>query len=351
MRYGWLLCLGSLLAGGCFGHPMQVQTDSRISIATPLNTHVQTDTPPTRDVGPLAAVTVAGASNCRAAKVYVIDVDGVLVNTNLVGPYSQGENPLSLFREKLDAAAADPQLGGVVLRINSPGGGAAVSDMMLHELERFKARTGVPIVAIFMEVAAGGAYYLALGADAIYAQPSTITGGIGVILNLFNLQDTMGQVNVLGQPIKAGENIDMGTSTRTLTPEVRDWLQGMANEFHERFKRVVTARRPQVPANDPTIFDGRVFTAEQARARGLIDQVGYLDDAIAAVQARSGCAVRVVMLRRGNEQAHTPYSITANDPGTFKLMPMDVPGLDRSRLPTFLYIWLPEPSLDRNTGR
>ena len=199
-------------------------------------------------------------------------------------PYSMGENPVDLLREKLDAVAADRQICAVVMRINSPGGGVTASDVMFHELHAFRQRTGKPVVAYLLELSTGGAYYLATAADTIYAHPTTITGGVGVILNLYNLQDTMAQINIYSQPIKAGEMIDMGTSTRELTPEARQLLQQMADEFHQRFQRAVVARRPGVKADEPTNFDGRVFSATQAAERGLVDRVGYLEEAIREAQ-------------------------------------------------------------------
>lgn len=138
-----------------------------------------------------------------------------------------------------------PTVCGVLVRINSPGGEAAATDLMWHELQTFRTTTGMPVVAYLVDVATGGGYFLATAADMIYAHPATVTGGIRVILNLYNLQDTMAQLNVLGQPIKAGKNIDMGTSARASTPEVKQWFQGMADELHQRFKQVVVKSRPQ----------------------------------------------------------------------------------------------------------
>src|SRR6185436_12182404 len=101
---------------------------------------------------------------------------------------------------------------------------------------------------------------------------------IGVILNLYNLQDTMAQFNVVGTPIKAGKNIDIGTPIAALDADRRKLLQTMADEFHERFKSVVLQCRPEVDAAKATTFDGRVFTAQQAKDLNLVDCIGYLDD-------------------------------------------------------------------------
>jgi protease-4 len=169
-----LVCVVGLLAvAGCRHGGMTVNTNARLTMTKPLEGRMATDMAPRRDTGPLREMTVANRAEADACvKIAILDVDGVLVNSNQVGPYSEGENPLALFREKLDCAAADPAIRGVVVRINSPGGGVAVCDTMHHELLQFKLRKGVPVVAYVMEVGTGGGYYLATAADTIYAQPT-----------------------------------------------------------------------------------------------------------------------------------------------------------------------------------
>lgn len=284
-------------------------------------------------------------------KIALIDVDGLLLNMDMTGFYSMGENPVSLFREKLDRIARDPCVRAVVIRINSPGGGVTASDIMADDLVRFKAKTGLPVVACLMDIAAGGAYYLACGADVIVAHPTTISGGIGVILNQYNLQDLMAQFNVIGLPIKSGEFIDMGSVARPPTEEGRALLQQMADEFHARFKEAVAAKRPLTAVHAAMVFDGRVFSGRQATQYGLVDTVGYLDDAIQIAQETGGApGARVVMFHRSNDPVRSPYSITPNVPIQSALFPLSIPGLDRSRLPTFLYLWQPDPTLEKWGG-
>jgi len=273
------------------------------------------------------------------------------VNTNITGPYATGDNPVDVFREKLDAAAADPCVCAVVVRINSPGGAAAATDMMWQELQQFRAHTRRPVVACLMDLGTGGAYYLATASDLIVAHPLTITGGIGVVINLYNLRDLMSTFNVIPQPIKSGANIDMGSANAALTPAARTLLQTMADEFHRRFKDVVRQQRPGLAA-DETVFDGRVFTAREALGVGLIDRVGYLEEAITAARELAGCPnAGAVVLHRCNDPARTAYATTPNVPLQATLVPVSVPGIDRSRLPTFWYVWQPDPTLERLTGR
>lgn len=352
LRAAYLLSAVGLLvlAGGCL-HPAKVCTDSRISLTGPVTANVSADLRP-NDAGPVRPMIVQQGAGCSRSRVALVDVDGLLVNANLTGPYSASENPVALLCERLDAVAADPSVCAVVVRINTPGGGVAASDLMRQQLLAFRGRTGLPVVACLMDLATGGGYYLATAADLIYAQPTTITGGIGVIFNLYNLQDAMAQVNVAAQPIKSGQYIDMGTSLHLMTPEAQDWLQAMADEFHLRFRQAVLDRRPAVRGDDPTNFDGRVFTAGQALSRGLVDQVGYLDDAIRAAAAQAGRdRIEVVMFHRHNDPARSPFAITANTPGMTGVIPLSIPGMERSKLPTFLYLWQVDPTLERRSGQ
>jgi protease-4 len=281
-----------------------------------------------------------------------VDVDGLLLNFHLSGPYSAGENPVDVFREKLDAAAADPDVCAVVVRVNSPGGGAAASDMMWRELSAFREKTHRPVVACLMDLGTSGAYYLATAADRIVAHPLTVTGGVGVVLNLYNLRDFMSTFNVVYQGIKAGPNADVGSMTNELSPEAKDLLQGIANEFYDRFKAVVRQRRPRVNLSGDAALDGRVLTARQALERGLIDRVGYLEDALAEARGLAGQAeARVVLFHRRSDPAWSPYATTPNMPLQASFLPYSLPGADRSRLPLFLYLWQPDPTLDRMSGK
>ncbi len=338
-RAGVLLVIA--VAAGCRG-PLQAVTQSRVTMFSS----------PVEDRGPLVEKDVVPDEGEPYQKIAIVDVDGLLVNSGLIGLGSVGENPVALFREKLDAVASDRCYRAVVLRINSPGGGVTASDIMRHDLLAFRERTGVPVVACLMDLATGGAYYLATAADHIMAHPTTVTGGMGVILNLYNLKDTMAYFNVEAVPIKSGRFTDLGSPVEPMPEEGRAILQQVADEFHARFRQVVRQSRPQHDASRQEDFDGRVFTASQALERRLIDSIGYLDDALATARelGRSPSA-RAVLLRRAHEPARSPYATTPNAPVQGGLFPMSIPGLDRSQLPTFLYLWQPEPTFERRAAR
>lgn len=350
-RWGLVLSLSVM---GCH-HVIHIATDSVVRTEAPIATQskVISETPPVSDSGPVVEMAVNGPCTGKEAKIAVVDVDGLLLNMDMTGMYSLGENPVSLFREKLDAIAADPSVAAVVVRINSPGGGATATDIMWRDLQAFRANTHRPVIACLMDVGAGGAYYLATASDAIIAHPTSITGGIGVILNRYNLSGAIGYFSMQALLIKSGKHIDLGNEVVTEpSPERRQLLQQIADELHQRFRQVVTQARPSINTADSELFDGRIFTAQQALQHHLIDRIGYLDDAIAAARdlAHTGPA-RVVLYHRCNDRAHTAYAVTPNVPLQNTVVPVNVPGLDRSRLPTFLYMWQPDPTLEKLSGR
>lgn len=347
-RAGPFLCLVCLAAVGCHA-PLVFHTESGVSLRTPA--HVHMELAPQSDHDALVECPVPAGAECKAgAKVAVIEVEGVLVNSNCVGPYSVGENPVDLFKEKLDAAAADPAVRALVLRVNSPGGAASASDLLLSEVRQFRARSGKPVVAFLMDVGAGGAYFVATGSNEIMALPSSLVGGIGVVFNLYHGQLAMEQVNFFDQSIRAGPKIDMGSPVRKLTAEEKQLFDDMAKEYQDRFKAGVLAARPHVAA-DADLFDGRIMTADQAAHKGLIDEVGYLPDAVAAA-CRLACipAAQTVIYRRPSDVARSVYATTANRPIQNNFAPWSVPGPDRARLPLFLYMWEPDPAVVRTTG-
>jgi protease-4 len=340
-----LLCLAVVGLVGCGGGP---HVRAEVNATGNVTTHLP---PVANQTSVLPMAVPGGHGDAEGQKIAIIDVDGLLVNADFVGMGSMGENPVSLFRERLDAAAADPCVRAVVVRINTPGGGVTASDIMWHDLEAFKRRTGLPVVACLLDVGAGGGYYLATAADQIIAHPTSITGAVGVILNVYNMQDAMAQFNICGIPVKAGQHIDLGTPIAPMEEDKRALLQSMADQFHKRFREIVINSRPQVDPRLESNFDGRVFTAQQALDRHLIDGVGYLDDAIESARRMGGapCA-QVVLYHRCEDRPRTQYAITPNIPLQSSIMPVSMPGFDRSRLPGFLYLWQPDPTMEKLVG-
>ncbi len=354
IMFSFLIHFGGL---GCQGRylPIHIETENKVRLDGPLEGQFTASLASTQSSASLQEQRIEspgwqnGSAAAAETKIGVVDVDGLLLNTNLVGLYSSGENPVALFREKLDHFERDPSVGAVVVRLNSPGGSVAATELMAHDLEQFRERSNKPVIVSIQDIGCGGGYFLAAHADYILAQPGSLIGGVGVILNLYNLQDMMAQFNILTQPIKAGALIDMGTASHALTPEARELLQAMADRYHLRFKQHVIMRR-RLTTQAEAWLDGRVVDADQAQRTGWIDQIGFMEDALLkARELAKAPEAAAVMLRRPGDAARTPHAVTPNAP--IALMPLNLPGMDRSKLPTFMYAWAPDPSLDRVQGK
>ena len=303
---------------------------------------------PTTTGGPVEETVVRESCRrfCRD-KVAVIDVEGMILNARTSGVlFGGGDNPVALFRERLDAAADDPRVKAVVVRINSPGGAVTASDIMYRDLCNFRKHTGKPVVACMMDVAASGGYYLAMGCDRVYAHPSTVTGSIGVIMSLYNASGLFGMLGVRSDPIKSGPNKDLGNPGREMTPEERAILQGMVDGFYGQFVAVVAEGRHMPEDRVRALADGRVFTGTEAHKLGLVDEVGYLEDALqAAMDLACLKDAAVVAYDRGEGYRGSIYAASPKVPSQINVK-LDLPGLSGPLAGSgFLYLW--EPGLRR----
>jgi protease-4 len=129
-------------------------------------------------------------------------------------------------------------------------------------------------------------------------------------------------------------------------------LQGIADEFHTRFCGIIRQHRPHADPANAEIWDGRVFSASQSLQRGLVDQIGYLEDALAGAREMAKVPhAAAVLLHRCGDAARTPFATTPNVPLHPNLFPISLPGVDRTKLPTFLFMWQPDPTLERLSGK
>jgi len=296
---------------------------------------------PTHVGGPLSQTVIADSKSCICCwKVALIDVDGMIMNAKGSALFGSGENPVSLFRERLDEAACDPRVKAVVLRINSPGGAVTASDIMYQELLQFRQHTHKPVVACMMDVAASGAYYLSMACDVIYAHPTTVTGSIGVIMSLYNATGLFAKLGVSSDPIKSGPNKDLGNPARPMTDEERAILQGIVDSFYSQFVEIVAQKRHLPEDRVRTLADGRVYTGVDACKLGLVDKVGYLEDAIDAALALAGIKdATVVAYDRGDGYRGSIYAGLPKIPSQIDLK-LDVPGL-KNVSAGFMYLWEP----------
>lgn len=277
-------------------------------------------------------------------KIAVIDVDGILANSRRGGWLRSGENPVSLFIEKLDKAAADKSVKAVILRLNSPGGTVAASDIMYYHLRRFRKQTGKPVIACVLGIGCSGGYYIACGCDGIIAQPSSVVGNIGTIFQTFSVAGTMDKIGVKAVTIKSGELKDLASPLHDLKDEERKVLEGII-EYHSRqFFEVVRNGREKIDEQKMAeLSDGRVFTAEKALQQGLIDKVGYLDDGIKWAKEKAGIKkTQVVIYHRPSSYKPNAYSLaTAEAAGIGPLVNLELPDWLNGGGAQFLYLWQP----------
>lgn len=291
------------------------------------------------DSSPVVAMPV-GMPREGAARVALIDIDGMLANRNRVGLMSWGTNPVADFRAKLDFARCRNDVCAVVIRIHSPGGTVTACDMMWNDLNRFKEETGLPVIVCLMDVAASGAYYIATAGDWIVAHPMSITGGIGVIFNYYDMQTFLSATNLVSVPVKSGSNVDMGSPIREMPDSTRELIESMAGDYQSRFHDRIRESRGIEVSDDIPFADGRILCADEALSVGLVDSIGYLEDAIELAANQAGKSKpQTLVLHRRRDRADTPYAITPANPIQKGMFPIDIPGIQREELSMFLYLW------------
>jgi len=203
------------------------------------------------------------------AKVAIIPIDGEILGSRDT-------------IEALHRYAKNTSVKAIIMRINSPGGAIAPSQEIYEEIRNVRARSGKPIIASLDSVAASGGYYIASACDRIVANPGSITGSIGVILQWMETKDLIAWAKLKPQTITSGAMKAAGSPYEELTDAQRAYFQAIVMQLHSQFVRAVAAGRKGKLTEEQVrqIADGRVFTGEQALGMKLVDQLGNLDDAV-----------------------------------------------------------------------
>ncbi len=179
----------------------------------------------------------------------------------------------------LEHMAEDPGIRAIVLRVDSPGGGAAASQE-IYDYIRGVQKQGIPLVVSMGSVAASGGYYIACSADTIFANPGTLTGSIGVVMSFTNLEELFGKLGMDFEVIKSGEFKDTGSWNRQMTADERALLQETIDDIHAQFVEAVAGGRGMEYDAVAALADGRIFSGRQALEAGLVDCLGSLEDAV-----------------------------------------------------------------------
>jgi len=280
-------------------------------------------------------------------KILFMEIQGLISERESSKPFQFQVEPsmVSSVKEQLDMAARDPRVRGILLMVDSPGGTVTASDVIYSEIRDFKAERQVKVVALLNGTATSGAYYVAQAADRIVAYPTAVTGSIGVILLNINLYGLMEKIGLSDETIKSGVFKDLGSPFRKPGEGEKEILQGVVDELYGRFVGVVGENRRGLNlSNQPEWADGRIFTARQALAYGLVDQVGYVRDAVQWVRtAAEAPDARVVRYQRRGDYGPNIYAYGTEKgfQAEFNLIKVDVEGLLSICGPTLMYLWMP----------
>ena len=216
-------------------------------------------------------------SKTAPAKVAVVDISGPIMGGS------------GFARSQIDRIADDEQVKAIVLRIDSPGGTVSGSDEIHYRIGELAKRRDLPVVVSMGGIAASGGYYIAMANggrdDVIFAEPATLTGSIGVIIPHFDLSKLVKKLDIEDDSITSGPLKEMLSPTKDRTPELeereRKILQALVDEMFGRFKEIVKQGRPKLDDDKlAAVTTGQIFTAEQAKAAGLVDRIGFIEDAV-----------------------------------------------------------------------
>jgi protease-4 len=204
----------------------------------------------------------------------------------------------------------DDNIKGVLLRINSPGGAVAPSQEISRAVGRLA--TYKPVVVSMSSVAASGGYYAAAPADLIVANPSTLTGSIGVIMQLSNVQDLMKKIGVKRQSLASGKLKGAGSPFKPMTKAERDYLMAIVNDMHQQFVAAVAEGRNMDIKDVQAIADGRALTGRQALQLGLVDKLGGMEDAVDELKSICGITEPVALVEQPKEKTSYLREILSN---------------------------------------
>ncbi|WP_455244281.1 signal peptide peptidase SppA [Petrachloros mirabilis] len=200
-------------------------------------------------------------------RVALIRVEGVILDSQ------QTITELKRFAE-------NPLVKAIVLRIDSPGGGVVPSQEIYDAVQRIRNKNNKAVIASMGTVAASGGYYIASATDRIVANPGSLTGSIGVIMEMANVEGLLKKIGVEGIVVKSGKFKDVGSPLRKMTEEEQALLQSVMDDVHMQFIDAVAEGRALDVSTVQGLADGRIFTGRQAKEAKLVDELGNLDDAI-----------------------------------------------------------------------
>lgn len=223
-------------------------------------------------------------------KIALIHVEGVMTaGRGSAGVFAEGVAGAERIVSMLEKARKDDSVKGIVIRVNSPGGSPSAAQEIFKEIGKVRS-DGKNVTVSMGDVAASAAYYISCASDRIYADPATITGSIGVIMETTNLQGLWNKIGIDMDALTTGKYKDIGSPNRPMRPDEKKLLQGMLFDIYDQFLTDVSKGRKLDKAYVKSLADGRVFTGRQALKLKLVDKIGGLQDALRSAADEAGIA-------------------------------------------------------------
>jgi protease-4 len=317
-----LLGLSGLFLIGCSSLQIQVGPDS---------------------LRPLKEVVLEGS---ETGKVLVITVRGSISDAPKKEWLAESPGLVQEIVSQLRLAEKDSEVKAILLKIDSPGGTITACDILYRELLTLKEKKKLKIVAVMMNLAASGGYYLALPADRIYAHPHTVTGSVGALLIIPKFSGLMEKLGIGVEVSKSGRNKDMASFYRGTTAEEQEILDRMIEKAGRDFLELAARQRRLGEKEKAIIATARIFSAEEALSLNLIDRIGHLPEALKEAKKMAGLSeeAKVVVYRRQRHPNDTLYNTIGSDsPGPGASSLVRVPLLDAMEelQPGLYYLWAP----------
>lgn len=277
-----------------------------------------------KDDGLVEKVVFEGA---KSKKIAILTLEGVI-----------DDRQADWFRRQIERAEQDNHIQALMIRIVSPGGSVSSSDQIHYYISRFKERTGKPVLAFMQNIAASGGYYAAVACDEIMAEPTVITGSIGVIMNHLVIKDLLEQkLGINPVTLKSGPHKDWPSMFNETTDEEKQYLMDkILMPAYDRFVQLVAAGRSEVLTETEVISlaDGSIFTAPEALDKKLIDEIGYLDDAVAKAEKMANISDASVIQY---EEVFSLWSMLGAQ--SQKQISLDSEVLEKLTAPKLMYLW------------
>ncbi len=273
-------------------------------------------------------------------KIIIIPIKGVITGQSSRKLFIENPSIVDSVKQQLEQARGDNDVKVVILEINSPGGGITASDIIYKEIMEFKEETNKKVIVIMQDVAASGAYYISAAADKIMSHPTTVTGSIGVIMPLINIANLVEKFDIEDTSVKSGKMKNIGSPLKKMSDDERKVLQDIVDEMYTRFLNIIVDGRNMKIEDVRKLADGRIYTGKQALGNGLIDQLGYIDDAIILAKEISGIQdAKIIKYKKMFNLAEIFASSIDNMFGERTIKIGIHTSVTNDDFPRFMYLW------------